>query len=106
MRPCTHTCTALQILTGDPLARLLLLIHKNLGTARHPRHQAAALGPLRAMLTLLAGRVTAPATFRYATTILLRLLCVRCEGWRGWQGRSKRTRWQLRISQPAVRPPS
>jgi hypothetical protein len=67
----------LQILTGDPLARLLLLVHQNLGRARHPRHQHAALGPLHAMLTLLGPRVTAPSTFRYAVTILLRQLHVR-----------------------------
>lgn len=72
----------LQILVGDPLARLLLLTHQNLGRARHPRHQAAALGPLHAVLSLLGGRVTAPSTFRYATTILLRLLHVR------WGGRA------------------
>ena len=52
-------------------------MHQNLGRAQHPRHQREALGPLRAMLALLGARVAAPSTFRYAVTILLRLLSVR-----------------------------
>ncbi|KAL4452130.1 hypothetical protein ABPG75_007792 [Micractinium tetrahymenae] len=64
-------------LSADYLARILLVLHCNLELARHPRHAAAALGPLHAALAMLGDRVCEPATFRYVTSILLRLLPVR-----------------------------
>lgn len=71
---------AAQRLSADYLARILLVLHCNLELARHPRHAAAALGPLRAALALLGDRVCEPATFRYVASILLRLLTVRWAG--------------------------
>lgn len=68
---------AAQRLSADYLARILLVLHCNLELARHPRHTAAALGPLRAALALLGDRVCEPATLRYVASILLRLLPVR-----------------------------
>lgn len=76
--PFSGSCpAAAQRLSADYLARILLVLHCNLELARHPRHAAAALGPLRAALALLGDSVCEPATFRYAASILLRLLTVR-----------------------------
>ena len=66
-----------QVLEEDERSRLLLHVHDHLGKAQNARHQLAAVGSVRAVLLLLGGRVREPATFRYAASILLRLLRVR-----------------------------
>ncbi|PSC71129.1 serine threonine-kinase ATM isoform X1 [Micractinium conductrix] len=66
-----------ELLMPDHLARILLALHAHLELAAHPRHQAAALAPLRAALALMGDRVCDPAAFRYTAAVLLRLLPVR-----------------------------
>ena len=66
-----------EVLGEDERSRLLLHVHDHLGKAQNARHQLAAVGSLRAVLLLLGERVREPATFRYAASILLRLLHVR-----------------------------
>ena len=68
---------SMQLLMPDHLARILLALHAHLELAAHPRHQAAALAPLRAALALMGDRVCDPAAFRYTAAVLLRLLPVR-----------------------------
>ena len=66
-----------QRLDDDCVARLLLMVHMRLLSARNPHHRRIAFSPFQLLLTLLEGRVLVPATFRYATQMLLQLLCFR-----------------------------
>lgn len=61
----------MQNLDDDSIAALLLRVHQHLENASSPPHRAAALTPLRVMLQVLESRVLVPATFRYASKILL-----------------------------------
>ena len=63
-----------QVLKGDGVAQLLLICHRHLQLAHHPRHTRQALAPLRALLALLGSQVTVPSTFRYVINILLQQL--------------------------------
>ena len=71
-------CHPRQVLGDDAVAAVLLEVHDHVRRAVHPQHLRRALAPFRAVLELLHDRVTAAATFAYATHILLQLMTLRC----------------------------
>ena len=80
MRLDERASCCVQNLDDDGVALLLLMVHQRLLTAHNANHRHAALVPFQALLELLESRVLVPATFRYATQILVQLLHFRYSG--------------------------
>ena len=68
---------AVQLLTGQGIAALLLAVHERLQQACPPRHKLQAMACMRAVVRLLGPRVTSPPVFKYLTHILLQQVQVR-----------------------------
>lgn len=66
-----------QVLGPGPVALLLLGIHRRMAGGKCPRHIAAALPPLKTLLSILGPEAAHPATFRYMSHMILPLLHVR-----------------------------
>lgn len=58
------------------MAWLLMTVHEHIMRSYHPQHKLARLAALNALLDLLGQRAREPATWRYATHILLGLVLV------------------------------
>ena len=68
---------AVQLLTGQSIAALLLAVHERLQQACHPQHKLQAMASMRAVVQLLGPQVTSPPVFKYLTHILLQQIQVR-----------------------------